>query len=66
MSRVSPLPLSPIGLAFKKAGEFQLGDEGFATATFVEEEVFVRITEQGAERQEYLYCVSEPYRDSFR
>lgn len=44
---------------FEKVGEFQLGDEGFATPVFVGGEVFVRTAEQGRERTEYLYCISE-------
>jgi len=44
---------------FEKVGEFQLGDEGFATPVFVGHEVFVRTAEQSVERQEYLYCVGE-------
>ncbi|MDF1824318.1 MAG: PQQ-binding-like beta-propeller repeat protein [Verrucomicrobiales bacterium] len=44
---------------FEKVGEYQLGDEGFATPVFVGREVFVRTAEHGSERQEYLYCVGE-------
>lgn len=44
--------------AFEKVGEFQLGDEGFATPVFVGNEVFVRTAEQGVERQEYLFCIA--------
>lgn len=43
---------------FEKVGEFQLGDEGFATPVFVGNEIFVRTAEEGAARQEYLICVS--------
>lgn len=45
--------------AFEKVGQFQLGDEGFATPVFVGKEVFVRTAEQGIKRQEYLYRVGE-------
>lgn len=42
---------------FEKLGEFQLGDEGFATPVFVGPSVFVRTAEQGSSRQEILYHV---------
>lgn len=44
---------------FEKVGEFQLGDEGFATPAYVGKEVFLRTANQGVDRQEYLYCLSE-------
>lgn len=44
---------------FEKVGEFQLGEEGFATPTFVGKEVFVRTAVQDRERQEYLYRIAE-------
>lgn len=48
---------SPNPEKFEKLAENALGDEGFATPVFVGGEVFLRTAEQGAERQEYLYCI---------
>jgi outer membrane protein assembly factor BamB len=49
----------PNPAAFEKVGEFQVGDEGFATPVFVGNQIFIRTAEQGAHRQEFLYCISE-------
>ena len=49
----------PNPAAFEKVGEFQVGDEGFATPVFVGNQIFIRTAEQGVHRQEFLYCISE-------
>jgi hypothetical protein len=47
--------------AFTLVGENQLGDEAFATPTFVGNRIYMRVakTTDGA-RQEWLYCLGTP------